>query len=211
MILTHPKTIWGIETPQSLPATFFINPNGEVVFASKRPIDATAIEQRATGNLPSPSFSTAYTNSLIGNQQNKPTTPATTRHLFRGSTTYASTTNTIPSMTPSTATSSFRQHTGPTKPYSIQHGFVAIRNDVRSTPMNGQMMSGPTMWLTHTLVELGGPIQGPTALPSPSCSSITIPYRSRYQAAPSQGKYPAVLPTISTNVEVYSNYKRSST
>ena len=42
-LLTHPKTIWGIETPQSLPATFFINPNGEVVFASKRPIDATAI------------------------------------------------------------------------------------------------------------------------------------------------------------------------
>ena len=44
-LLTHPKTIWGIETPQSLPATFFINPNGEVVFTSKRPIDATAIEE----------------------------------------------------------------------------------------------------------------------------------------------------------------------
>lgn len=33
-ILTHPRTLWGIKTPKTLPATYFISPNGEIVFSS---------------------------------------------------------------------------------------------------------------------------------------------------------------------------------
>ena len=33
-IMTHPRTLWGIKTPKTLPATYFISPNGEIVFSS---------------------------------------------------------------------------------------------------------------------------------------------------------------------------------
>ena len=33
-IMTHPRTLWGIKTPKTLPATYFIAPNGEIVFSS---------------------------------------------------------------------------------------------------------------------------------------------------------------------------------
>jgi Thiol-disulfide isomerase and thioredoxins len=36
-LLTHPREIWGIETPPAVPATFFINPKGELVLSLFRP------------------------------------------------------------------------------------------------------------------------------------------------------------------------------
>ena len=33
-IMTHPRTLWGIKTPKTLPATYFISPHGEIVFSS---------------------------------------------------------------------------------------------------------------------------------------------------------------------------------
>ena len=36
-LLTHPREIWGIQTPPVVPATFFINPNGELVLSLFRP------------------------------------------------------------------------------------------------------------------------------------------------------------------------------
>ena len=36
-LITHPSEIWGIDTPPAVPATFFINPKGEVVLSLFRP------------------------------------------------------------------------------------------------------------------------------------------------------------------------------
>ena len=36
-LITHPNEIWGIDTPPAVPATFFINPAGEVVLSFFRP------------------------------------------------------------------------------------------------------------------------------------------------------------------------------
>ncbi len=36
-LITHPRDIWGIQTPPAVPATFFINPNGELVLSLFRP------------------------------------------------------------------------------------------------------------------------------------------------------------------------------
>lgn len=36
-LLTHPRDIWGISTPHAVPATFFINPNGEISLSLFRP------------------------------------------------------------------------------------------------------------------------------------------------------------------------------
>ena len=36
-LVTHPKDIWGIQTPPAVPATFFINPNGELSLSLFRP------------------------------------------------------------------------------------------------------------------------------------------------------------------------------
>ena len=36
-LISHPREIWGIQTPPAVPATFFINPKGEVVKALFRP------------------------------------------------------------------------------------------------------------------------------------------------------------------------------
>ena len=36
-LITHPNEIWGIDTPPAVPATFFINPAGEVVLSLFRP------------------------------------------------------------------------------------------------------------------------------------------------------------------------------
>ena len=36
-LVTHPREIWGIQTPPAVPATFFINPNGELVLSLFRP------------------------------------------------------------------------------------------------------------------------------------------------------------------------------
>ena len=36
-LITHPNEIWGIDTPPAVPATFLINPAGEVVLSLFRP------------------------------------------------------------------------------------------------------------------------------------------------------------------------------
>tara|TARA_B100000965_G_scaffold328915_1_gene292157 strand:+ start:1104 stop:1556 length:453 start_codon:yes stop_codon:yes gene_type:complete len=36
-LITHPRDIWGIQTPPAVPATFFINPNGELTLSLFRP------------------------------------------------------------------------------------------------------------------------------------------------------------------------------
>ena len=36
-IVTHPRDIWGIQTPPAVPATFFINPNGDLALSLFRP------------------------------------------------------------------------------------------------------------------------------------------------------------------------------
>ena len=36
-LITHPRDIWGISTPPAVPATFFINPNGEISLSLFRP------------------------------------------------------------------------------------------------------------------------------------------------------------------------------
>ena len=36
-LVTHPRDIWGIKTPPAVPATFFINPNGELSLSLFRP------------------------------------------------------------------------------------------------------------------------------------------------------------------------------
>ena len=36
-LISHPREIWGIQTPPAVPATFYINPNGEVVRSLFRP------------------------------------------------------------------------------------------------------------------------------------------------------------------------------
>ena len=36
-LVTHPREIWGIQTPPAVPATFFINPNGELSLSLFRP------------------------------------------------------------------------------------------------------------------------------------------------------------------------------
>ena len=32
-LVTHPRDIWGIATPPAVPATYFINPNGDIEFS----------------------------------------------------------------------------------------------------------------------------------------------------------------------------------
>ena len=36
-IISHPRDIWGIKTPQTLPATYFINTEGELVLSLFKP------------------------------------------------------------------------------------------------------------------------------------------------------------------------------
>ena len=36
-LITHPRDIWGIQTPPAVPATFFINPDGELSLSLFRP------------------------------------------------------------------------------------------------------------------------------------------------------------------------------
>ena len=36
-IVTHPRVIWGIQTPPAVPATFFINPDGDLALSLFRP------------------------------------------------------------------------------------------------------------------------------------------------------------------------------
>ena len=36
-LISHPRDIWGIQTPPAVPATFFINPNGEITSSLFRP------------------------------------------------------------------------------------------------------------------------------------------------------------------------------
>ena len=36
-IITHPRDIWGIQTPPAVPATFFINPDGDLALSLFRP------------------------------------------------------------------------------------------------------------------------------------------------------------------------------
>ena len=43
-ILSHPSDIWGIESPATLPATYFINPKGEIVKSLLRPQTQESLE-----------------------------------------------------------------------------------------------------------------------------------------------------------------------
>ena len=43
-ILTHPRDIWGIESPATLPATYFINPEGDIVQSLFRPQTQESLE-----------------------------------------------------------------------------------------------------------------------------------------------------------------------
>jgi thiol-disulfide isomerase/thioredoxin len=43
-ILTHPRDIWGIESPATLPATYFINPNGEIAISLFKPQTQATLE-----------------------------------------------------------------------------------------------------------------------------------------------------------------------
>ncbi|MDC0453870.1 TlpA family protein disulfide reductase [Gammaproteobacteria bacterium] len=43
-ILSHPRDIWGIESPATLPATYFINPEGEIVQSLFRPQTQESLE-----------------------------------------------------------------------------------------------------------------------------------------------------------------------
>ena len=36
-LISHPRDIWGIQTPPAVPATFFINPNGKLALSLFRP------------------------------------------------------------------------------------------------------------------------------------------------------------------------------
>ena len=36
-IISHPRDIWGIKTPQTIPATYFINTEGELVLSLFKP------------------------------------------------------------------------------------------------------------------------------------------------------------------------------
>ena len=36
-LVTHPRDIWGIQTPPAVPATFFINPDGDLALSLFRP------------------------------------------------------------------------------------------------------------------------------------------------------------------------------
>ena len=42
-IITHPRSLWGIPTPKTLPATYFISPDGEIVFTSLKPQDEASL------------------------------------------------------------------------------------------------------------------------------------------------------------------------
>ena len=44
-LITHPRDIWGIQTPPAVPATFFINPNGELVLSLFRPQTKDALNK----------------------------------------------------------------------------------------------------------------------------------------------------------------------
>ena len=42
-LITHPRGIWGITRPKTLPATYFISPNGEIAFTSLKPQDEKSL------------------------------------------------------------------------------------------------------------------------------------------------------------------------
>ena len=42
-LITHPRGLWGIATPKTLPATYFISPEGEIAFTSLKPQDQESL------------------------------------------------------------------------------------------------------------------------------------------------------------------------
>ena len=42
-MIYHTRTLWGIDTPKTLTATYFIYPSGEIVFASLKPQDEASL------------------------------------------------------------------------------------------------------------------------------------------------------------------------
>ena len=44
-LISHPRDIWGIQTPPAVPATFFINPNGNLVLSLFRPQTKDALNK----------------------------------------------------------------------------------------------------------------------------------------------------------------------
>ena len=43
LLSTHPKLCGAYQTPKTLPATYFISPDGEIVFASLKPQDEASL------------------------------------------------------------------------------------------------------------------------------------------------------------------------
>ena len=43
-LISHPRDIWGIESPATLPATYFINPKGEIVKSLFKPQTQESLE-----------------------------------------------------------------------------------------------------------------------------------------------------------------------
>ena len=44
-LITHPRDIWGIQTPPAVPATYFINPKGKIVLSLFRPQTKDALNK----------------------------------------------------------------------------------------------------------------------------------------------------------------------
>ena len=44
-LISHPRDIWGIQTPPAVPATFFINPDGNLVLSLFRPQTKDALNK----------------------------------------------------------------------------------------------------------------------------------------------------------------------
>ena len=44
-LISHPRDIWGIQTPPAVPATFFINPKGKIVLSLFRPQTKDALNK----------------------------------------------------------------------------------------------------------------------------------------------------------------------
>ena len=56
-LITHPRDIWGIQTPPAVPATFFINPDGELSLSLFRPQTKDDLNKTAKGK---PNFCDVY-------------------------------------------------------------------------------------------------------------------------------------------------------
>ena len=42
-LVNHPRSMWGIQTPKTHPATYIISPGGDIVFTSLKPQDEASL------------------------------------------------------------------------------------------------------------------------------------------------------------------------